>query len=470
VPVVVGVPEISPFPGVTVKPGGRPVDVLAVLDKFPGWGVPDLKDILSLDTQGFTVAEYSIHAASDDLPVGYMGAWALAQCGRQAQALKIVKALLDRMGNFDPGYELLIKLSGSDAISQLDRLARQDRFETRPLIWKAQLQLDAGKLDDAEKSARAAVAIDPTDGHQGPGRRLREYSVLADILDRKGDKEHAQVYRGAVTAVRMSEHGDRYYEAGLLKQAVKTYEDALTHFADAYCIQARIALRLAEMGDSAGAEEHYQRAYELMPQSFGRVESHCFGCEQDFKGARAQGIAEKVFARLSAKMPANPQVHYLLGYLRKAQERYREALPEFEQAVKLDPDYFNAWKEIGNLSENMHLPPKLSNEVALNQARLDPLQKHGALLAADATDLAGLWNAVSAAKHLVPDAPEPLLSLTASAAQLDNTKRNVPGFEPSAYYYDPYSRRDMDPAASIAGNRFIAAVSRIFSEMPSWAR
>ena len=32
-----------------------------------------------------------------------------------------------------------------------------------------------------------------------------------------------------------------------------------------------------------------------MPDSFGRVESHCFGCESVFQGADAQALAERVF-------------------------------------------------------------------------------------------------------------------------------------------------------------------------------
>ena len=36
-----------------------------------------------------------------------------------------------------------------------------------------------------------------------------------------------------------------------------------------------------------------------MPDSFGRVESHCFGCERAFEGQRAQSLAEKIFTELA---------------------------------------------------------------------------------------------------------------------------------------------------------------------------
>src|ERR1043166_8285024 len=112
------------------------------------------------------------------------------------------------------------------------------------------------------------------------------------------------------------------------------YEHSLNRFADAYCIHARLAVQLSDLGRYQEAEEHYRRAYELMPDSFGRVESHCFGCEGAFEGRKAQSIAEKVFSELAAKRPDKPQIHYLLGYLRKIERRYAEALPEFRKAVQ----------------------------------------------------------------------------------------------------------------------------------------
>ena len=56
-------------------------------------------------------------------------------------------------------------------------------------------------------------------------------------------------------------------------------------------------------GTVAEALEHYRRAYELMPSSFGRVESHCFGCESVFQSAEAQSIAEQVFTDIIRKSP-----------------------------------------------------------------------------------------------------------------------------------------------------------------------
>jgi len=302
--------------------------------------------------------------------------------------------------------------------------------------------------------------MDPTDGKQAPGRRLRAYAVLADVLARKGDEDHANFYRGAVTAVRLSENADRFFAAGLLTQAAKLYDAALTHFTDAYCIQFRLASRLSELGDNAEAEEHYRRAYELMPESFGRVESFCFGCQRPFATAEEQNIAEKVFMGLAAKMPDNPQVHYVLGNLRMQQKRAPDAFLEFKKAVVLDPDYLNAWKEIGEIGKQMHIPTKLRDEVAINEIRLDPLQRHiDEPDTAEITNLAGVWNAACATKDLFPAVPGPLLTLTASARELPNATSDPCEYgDNTTFNY----KRGKSPAECIAANRFISAVSAVF--------
>lgn len=177
-------------------------------------------------------------------------------------------------------------------------------------------------------------------------------------------------------AIRLSEEANDWWEAGLLSRAVKRYEAALGHFADAYCVQSRLALRYAELGQHAKAEAHYQRAFELMPESFGRVESHCFGCEGAFSGERAQGVAERVFTGLAQTMPDKPQVFYLLGYLREEQENYSEAARHYRQAVTLDPDYLNAWHKLLGLAQRMALPRAERESAALAVLRLDPLGRH----------------------------------------------------------------------------------------------
>ncbi len=379
---------------------GRYAEVVQLLDTSPGWRATDLADLT---------------LTSFDNSLLVMAAKALAETGKPDVARRIAQRAVQLHPDEDSIYALLLSLGGDDLETRLDALQAAHRFQERPLIWKAQLQLNEGRLEEAEKTVRAAIAIDPSDGEQGKGDRMRAYAVLADILDKKGDADQAKVMRGAVKAIRISENADDWWEAGLLSRAVAMYEEALTHFADAYCIQSRLALRYSELGDFAKAEMYYRRAFELMPDSFGRVESHCFGCEGAFKGKRAQNIADQVFTRLAVEMPNKPQIFYLLGYLRDQQGNHAEAVKHYRHAVKLDPDYLNAWKKLLATTDHVPMPRAEREEATLALFRLDPNTHNIGLKTMASLPL--LWKAILEAEsaRLLPETG-PLYPLPASAA------------------------------------------------------
>jgi tetratricopeptide (TPR) repeat protein len=353
-------------------------------------------------------------------------------------------------------------MDGTNAIPRLDQLFQCDQFQTRPLIWKAYLLEQEGRLEEAEKTVRQAIAVDPSDGESGRGDRMRAYAELADIRAARGDLKEADFYRQIVKAIRISEDADQYYDAGLLKHAVAMYQEGLDHFADAYCIQSRMAIQLAAMGKTAEAEEHYRRAYELMPDSFGRVESHCFGCEQVFAGQRAQSVAEKVFKVLAADRPNKPQVYYLLGYLYTEENRYTEAWTNFQIAVRLDPDYLNAWGKLQDLSRAVPVPPQKRDEIVFNLIRLDPLQRHTNPNFGDVTDVRRLWDAVAAASKLQPTPSTNLFELTASKIALQNRARAADPNTSTFMSADQQNQnQNLSPGQAIAQTPFIALAGQL---------
>lgn len=446
----------------------RPSDVLALLDKAPYWGAVDLAGVI--DWQGASSIAYVMignMSGGARTGLGAITAAALSKAGRAEESRRLVNALLEQNAADDDLYELLVQWDRPVALARLDALFAKDRFEERPLIWKAELLRRDNRLAEAETVIRQAIAIDPSDGEQGPGRRMRAYAVLGDIREARGDAQEAALFRGAVRAVRLSERADRFYEAGLLKRAVAMYQESLDHFVDAYCIQSRLAIRLAEMGRHEEAVRHYRKAYELMPDSFGRVESHCFGCEQAFDGQRAQSVAEAVFTGLVVETPNKPQVHYLLGYLREEQERLLEALAHYQKAVELDPDYLNAWAKIGVLSQMVDRPSAERDNAILNIIRLDPLQRHTYANYSEVTHLRALWQALSLANDQRVPQPETVYPLTASTAKL---KEEESGARP-----DPMNRFDFgmpffddgtrsDPAHVVAQSAFVSIAIQILNQ------
>ena len=400
---------------------GRPADVLQLLDQAPYWGAADLNGLLARDADDEGVSVMWMHTPHPTQSLAEIAANALLATGRQGEALKVTRALLDTQPGLDRGYELLLKLDFNNAIPLLDELFSRDQFEERPLIWKAYLfAWLGGRLEEAGKTARQAIAIDPSDGEEGQGdSHARVRSELADVLETRGNTNEANTMREAVMAIRGSEEADQFYMAGLLKRAIKMLQDSLTHFADAYCIQSRLAIQMSALGMNAEAEEHYRRAYALMPDSFGRVESHCFGCERAFDGERAQSIAEKVFTKIAAERPNKPQVHYLLGYLREEQEEFNGAVSNYLDATRLDPDYLNAWVRLQGVAENVAMPSQQRDSITFNILRLDPLGRHSQPDFRHVADLSGLWNAMQAAAGKRIAAPPPLLTPPARKAAID---------------------------------------------------
>ncbi len=379
---------------------GRFQEALQWLAESPHWNESDLAAALDLGHDG------------EFRPLALVAAEALHGTGRDAEAGTVLETWLRRDSSLDSAYALYTAIRGQNALPFLEQLHERDHFQNRPLIWKASLQLAAGRVAEAEASVRLAIATDPSDGNQPHGDRMRGYAVAAEIAKRQGDTVQAEFFTRIVTAIRQAEAADDLEWAGLTSRAIAEYQSALTTFADAYCIQSRLGRELAGIGRTEEAAEHFRRAYELMPDSFGRVESHCFGCESAFAGLERQQIAEGVFTKLMAKPPVKPQAYYLMGYLREEQGRWDDAAGYFTQAVEADPDYLNAWGHLADALPHTSRPRAELDRVAFRRLALDPFLQHGTVALNEVRDLRGLWQAAAANMPIgVTDQPVKLLPL-----------------------------------------------------------
>jgi tetratricopeptide (TPR) repeat protein len=261
-----------------------------------------------------------------------------------------------------------------------------------------------------------------------------------------------------VASVRIAERGDDLTKAGLVKRSLALYEEAANAFADAYCVQWRLAERFSAMGNVAEARKHYQIAFERMPEQFGQVASFCFGCEGVFNHPESRSVAEQVLGGLAQAEPRKPQVQYLLGQLREAQGRKAEAYRHYRAAADLDPGYLDAWEKAYSLSAAVFLTRRETDDIALRMIRLDPLRRHVSLGEQAIWDPAGLWAAYDEAGKLNLPFTEHLLPLKASAGSLEELKKRF-GSETmiSGMYGDDYRQRRVipDPGQAVAGDPFI---------------
>jgi tetratricopeptide (TPR) repeat protein len=352
-------------------------DVLALLNNLHRWSVRET--LTETDSLG--------------VPLGEIAAQAHANAGDPATALDLARALVEAMPDHHPAYELIARLD-KEADRYFERLQASDRFEARPLVWRAILLRRAGRSLEAESLVRSAIAVDASD--------LRAHAVLAELLEARGQKSQAASFRNALAASRLSEQADELQRLGLYERAFAGYRKALGRFADGYCIQSRLALRLHQQGRRNEAFEHYRRAYERMPSGIGRVERPCSGAERLFAGPEQQRIAERVFGGLLKKEPENPRAHYLLGRLHHERGLLVEALRSWRTAVELDPDYLDAWQKLHDLGARLYVDARERDVVRLKLLELDPRRRHTCYALADVADLAALWRAAEAAASRQP--------------------------------------------------------------------
>ena len=420
----------------------------ALLDDEKLWLAGDIAELLT-----------NSDTSPEERPFGWLVAKTLHKLGESDQAIVILEALLRKKNGYDPAYSLYLEIKGDAAGEYFDKLYAIDQFQERPLIWKAQKLVNRGEIEAAEAIATQAIAIDPSDGEQPKNDRMRVYDVMRQIRSAQGNAKEAAFFEDVLKAIRLSENADDYYSLGLHTLAIERYLQSLEFFQDAYCIQSRVAVRLYDEGRVDEAVVHYRKAYQLMPSSFGRVESHCFGCESVFKGDKPQSIAEEVFNGLLTTQPNTPQVHYLMGYLRHYQEREVEALKHFRDAVELDHDYLNAWKKIASLSRQMSFSNHEKDELTLKIYTLDPLGQHSSPNLAEVKNIKAMWQTVAANQELLRLVPkrDQVYPLEAAKELAESLKEDN-----NRYNFD---KEIEHPADVLERNQVINIIERLYIEL-----
>ncbi|MBC2600184.1 tetratricopeptide repeat protein [Puniceicoccus vermicola] len=345
---------------------GRPEEALLLLERSPFWFYENISEMRYVDL--------------GELAFPVSVAQILIEIGKEEQGIELLRNYLATEGGADDlAFEVLVREEGEEAVPFLDQLLEMDPFEERPLIWKSVILLETGELEAAEEAARAAIAIDPTDGEMSARDRLRAYAVLGQVLAARGQEEEANTMARIVAAVDLAEEADELRIAGMTLPALEMYRESLQIFADAYCIQFRTGVELKSAGKIEEAEVHLRKAYGLMPHQFGRIESHCFGCEGAFRGEWEQDIALNVFNEMVEEEPENPTLYYLLGYLEDTRGNDAAALEAFATAVQMDPLYVNAWKKLLGVLDSLPIQENVELRKRAIQAmiELDPSSIRG---------------------------------------------------------------------------------------------
>ena len=341
---------------------GRHQDVVDIIENYPE-----------------TYYKTPVDLLDGNKKISVLYARSLEKVGRKEEAARLAsfQLTLNPVCGEDWPYEILVNIWPADKFNALmDRLYAIDKFEERPLIWKAECLRRAGRLEEAESIARKAVETDPTDGETDAGDRVRSYAVLAQILAERGNTKEAEFFGNVVKAVRIAEEGDALANDELLTRSMAKYAEAEKYFSAAYCVQWRIAERMRALGLNDLADAHYEESFRQMPAQFGAVASLCLGCNGIFDNPQSVSAAEKILTRIAASDAPHPTACYLLGELRTEQNRYEEACEAYTRACTLKPDYLDALNALLQLQALLNKPRPTLEATQNRILALDPLGLH----------------------------------------------------------------------------------------------
>lgn len=260
-----------------------------------------------------------------------------------------------------PYYQAMALYRGDPeaAIAHLRRAVAVGSKYEEPRLLLAELLLQRGRLDEAEKLFRSILSREPNNSraHLGlaqaaferddlslcleqlrpaqddPHTRKAAHTFLAEIQQRRGDRAAAQkALRDAQSLPDDVPWPDSLFEP--VKEMVVGYLEVISHAAALLQNnQAEQAIALLQ-----GAVEDYPEsswACLLLGRAWLQTKPRNFAA------------AEKALRESVRRTPDSVEGHFYLGVVLSEQNDYAAAIPYFQKAVQLKPDHAAAWYNLG---------------------------------------------------------------------------------------------------------------------------
>ncbi len=253
----------------------------------------------------------------------------------------------------------------------------KDRLHLWSRLEEIILDRAAGKLDEAEASAREVLAEDPTN--------LLALELLASARSRAGDRKQAiELYRRILQVddtrpLTYVNYGNLLWQSGDLEGAETSYHDALERDPKMVVAHRRLGELYLSTGRTAQAKESFDDAAAVDPAD-ARVG---LGLARTEEATGSVAEASARLEKLQADHPADPEilselaralarvgqvdravallkagpdqrdVHYTLSVLYRAQGKMEDSLAELDRTLALDPSSAPALHDRGVLLSRM---------------------------------------------------------------------------------------------------------------------
>ena len=239
--------------------------------------------------------------------------------------------------NYLVGLALVEGDHPADAVPALQESMRLDSQVIKPHLMLAYVYDQMGKHAEAEEQWRQALAIDPKSTQALEGLSL--------------DMRARQDYKGIVLLLRSAPHTEQlaiYLSQALgnldyLDEARTVLEQALNASPKSVPLASALTVVLVK-------QLRYQDAINLLQHT---VEANPGNQEAELQLFRVLvltnhiNLARPIGPKLMAQRPHDPEVLYLNGIVHRMMGEYPQAKVLLEQAVAIDPNFFNSRYNLG---------------------------------------------------------------------------------------------------------------------------
>jgi tetratricopeptide (TPR) repeat protein len=215
------------------------------------------------------------------------------------------------------GRYLLDAGQKEEAVNAFSQALAADRNSTEALTWRAEAYAGLQKLPQAETDALAALERSPND--------KRSALLLLKIYRQQGMTEKAEKY--ALIVQKLADAEDAHFAMG------RTLRDNLGE-----------AEPLLLKGDYKEAAVRYEAIVKTLPSFY---EAY-FDLGMCYSQTGRLTDAEAAFRKYLAIQPASADGRASLGVLLLAEGHHREAIPELEEAIQIDPTMTEARKNLAS--------------------------------------------------------------------------------------------------------------------------
>lgn len=376
---------------------GRYADVVTLLEEAPNWGASDLA--------------FTWGGARED-SVSFLAAKALTEVGRKSEAMQLLLFVLQTEPDLDQAYELLLKLDPDRAGPILDAMHRVSPMASRPLMWKAKLLQLQGRVFEAEKLVRQAIALDPQDTGAvwNSNTRFQAWTILASIERQQGEQDLARMHQLRFDSHREHSPVRRQGWYSLDLHGRKNRLKELADNPDDFMLGFRVAYDLKEAGRLEEGRAQYLLALRTMAGQIGRAGNASVDRVPEYADD-----ADKLAEDLVRSNPNDLGAHLVRAELRAAAGDANGARDDYLRAIAIDRDCLVAWSGLEQIESLAGLAPGLKEEVCMNLVRLAPLTRWR--MGGSIRNLSALWNTADKALQGALSVDEPIFQLRSSRSE-----------------------------------------------------